>query len=180
MPSPIYTKTGDTGTSGLLDDGRRSKADPVFDAIGTVDEVNALLGWCHTLAQKPYASVIRHLQADLFVIGASLADPDGGLPAVGEERIGELEQLIDTWWATAPPLTRFVLPGGHPLAAALHVARATARRAERTVVALAATSPVAPTTLRYLNRLSDALFAAARAVNAEQGVREPVWIPRHG
>lgn len=177
MATALYTKTGDSGTSGLLGGTRQSKAAPVFEAIGSVDELNALIGWCLTLADGQDAGVLRAIQTDLFVIGATLADTDHELPAISGERISALEDAIDAWCATASPLTHFVLPGGHPLAAALHVARTVARRAERAAVRQAALQPVAPETIRYLNRLSDALFANARAVNARHGVREPRWIP---
>lgn len=180
VSNTIYTRTGDTGTSGLIGNQRRSKTDPIFEAIGTIDEVNAQLGWCLTLTkQSELAKALSAIQSDLFLIGASIADTDQELPPIATTRTAELERQIDAWWAAAPPLTRFILPGGHPLAAALHVTRTTARRAERTLTHLASEQMVDPDTLIYINRLSDYLFAAARVVNARHGVREQPWIARH-
>jgi cob(I)alamin adenosyltransferase len=178
MTNTIYTRTGDNGTSGLIGNERRAKTDPVFEAIGCIDEVNAQLGWCLTLVKEPaIVKALQNVQSDLFTIGASLADTEYELPVIQTKRITTLEQQIDQWWSAAPPLTRFILPGGHPIAAALHITRATVRRAERALVQLSLTQTIDSISLTYVNRLSDYLFAAARFVNAQNSIREQTWTP---
>lgn len=177
MSNIIYTRTGDSGTTGLIGNERRSKANLIFEVIGSIDELNAQLGWCTTLTQE--SNLIKALiaiQSDLFTIGASIADTEQELPKIKAQRITSLEQQIDSYWSDSPPLTRFILPGGHTVAAALHVARTTARRAERALVRLSDEQFINADTLTYVNRLSDYLFAAARAVNARHGIREQPWI----
>ena len=177
MFNTIYTRTGDSGTTGLLGNDRRSKAHLIFEVIGSIDELNAQLGWCTTLTQESnLLKALIGVQSDLFTIGASLADTEQELPKIKAQRIKILEQQIDSWWSDSPPLTRFILPGGHAVAAALHIARTTARRAERAIVRLSSEQFINAETLTYVNRLSDYLFAAARAVNARHGIREQPWI----
>jgi cob(I)alamin adenosyltransferase len=177
----IYTRTGDDGTSGLVDGSRCNKAEPRFHAIGTVDELNSALGLAAVaLAGTAHAIAIARIQNDLFDLGADLATPgDDFAPSEMVLRIvlaqaARLEREIDALNAGLAPLTSFILPGGSEAAARLHLARAIARRAERDAVALARLEPVNPAALAYLNRLSDYLFVLVRAVNAGQ---DPLWQP---
>jgi cob(I)alamin adenosyltransferase len=181
----IYTRTGDEGTSALGSGQRRSKSDPRFEAIGTVDELNAMIGVARLHGQALGAELMASLarvQNDLFDLGADLATLDDGdkpsrrrlrIVAVQVER---LEGEIDRLNARLAPLSSFVLPAGTPAAATLHVCRTVARRAERTMVALAAAGPVNPQALRYINRLSDLLFVAARIAN-DSGAGDVLWVP---
>jgi cob(I)alamin adenosyltransferase len=181
----IYTRTGDDGTTGLVDGSRRAKADPRMHAIGEVDELNSAVGLA-TLAVPPEtAADLRRIQNDLFDLGADLATPEGAFGVSGFEpgemvlrvipaQVTWLEQAIDALNKSLPPLTSFILPGGSEGAARVHLARAIARRAERAGVALAAAEPVNPSALAYLNRLSDYLFVLARALNAGA---DPLWVP---
>ncbi len=179
----IYTKTGDGGETGLFGGRRISKSDPRVEAYGDVDEVNASLGWAGTqLNHLPLEQTIRQIQSDLFTLGADLATvPDPSAKGIAKTvRIGEadvrrLEALIDGWDKELKPLKNFILPGGSPGAAALQVCRAVCRRAERSVVSLAATEVVNPMAVVYLNRLSDLLFVLARWVNFREGIDEPLW-----
>jgi cob(I)alamin adenosyltransferase len=183
MVQRLYTKTGDGGETGLFGGGRVSKADPRVEAYGTVDELNAAVGWARALGlEAGIEEVLSDAQADLFTIGAHLATPGGRaeshLPALPAPRIQVWEAWIDQAEATLPPLRSFILPGGSRAAAALHVIRTVCRRAERRVVALSETDPVDPTILMYLNRFSDLLFVAARVANAAAGVDDVRWEPR--
>jgi cob(I)alamin adenosyltransferase len=179
----IYTRTGDTGQTGLFGGRRVSKGDPRVETYGTVDELNAHLGWAETLLRRlPLQAEIRGLQSDLLVLGADLATPEDATAAaaarirrVDAPMAERLEAWIDRLDREVAPLTRFILPGGAPGAAALHVARAVCRRAERAAVRLASEEPVNAHVIVYLNRLSDLLFVLARWVNAREGVEEPVW-----
>jgi cob(I)alamin adenosyltransferase len=179
----IYTRTGDAGDTGLFGGGRVSKADPRVEACGTVDELNALLGWAETLV-RPLALTddLQAIQGELLEIGADLATPLNANAAaisrtrrVTAQQAARLENWIDTLETGTAPLTTFILPGGSPGAAVLHVCRTVCRRAERRVVALSAVEGVNPQVIVYLNRLSDALFTLARWVNAREGVPEPAW-----
>ena len=184
----IYTKTGDAGTTGLFGGKRVSKSSQRVEAYGAVDELNASLGWA--LSQLPGSLArdeLREIQEDLFAVGAELAlQPDAPKSAVNQsvkldpDRISQLESHIDRWNAETPPLRLFILPGGCPGAASLHVARTVCRRAERAVVALAAEEAVESVTLVYLNRLSDLLFVLARWVNFQSGVEEATWSGKAG
>jgi cob(I)alamin adenosyltransferase len=179
----IYTRTGDSGETGLFGGGRVSKADLRVDAYGTVDELNALLGWAETLVRHlALTESIQAIQGELLVIGADLSTPSDASAAaaartrrITAEQVTRLEQWIDHLDTEIAPLTTFILPGGAAGAAALHVCRTVCRRAERRVVALAAEEAINPLVLVYLNRLSDALFTVARWVNAREGVPEPTW-----
>jgi cob(I)alamin adenosyltransferase len=181
----IYTRTGDEGSSALGTGQRRAKCDPRFEAIGTVDELNATIGIARLhdqiLGADLTASLAR-IQNDLFDLGADLATPDDDdKPArqrlrIVASQVERLEDEIDGLNAGLAPLTSFVLPAGTPAAATLHVCRTIARRAERTMVALAAVEPVNPQALRYINRLSDLLFVAARVAN-DSGAGDVLWVP---
>ena len=172
----IYTRTGDAGTTGLVDGSRVSKADPLMAAVGDVDEANSAIGAARAAlgASSPLELILSRVQNDLFDLGADLATPatiEGALRIVPAQ-VEWLEAQIDALNADLPPLTSFILPAGTSGAAALHLARAVVRRAERAAVAAqAGAQPLA-----YLNRLSDLLFVAARVVNRD-GSGEVLWVP---
>jgi cob(I)alamin adenosyltransferase len=177
----IYTRTGDAGETSLFDNSRVSKAHPRVDAYGEVDELNASLGVARASAavDPDIDGALLHIQRDLFAVGAQLADPAEKLAervskaVVGEADVERLEQLIDRLESELPPLRRFILAGGAPAGAALHLARTICRRAERRAVSL--DPPPDAVVLRYLNRLSDLLFVMARAVNHRAGLPETEW-----
>lgn len=184
----IYTKTGDAGETGLWGGKRLSKDHPRVRAYGEVDELNSSLGvalsqLCCDPEFSPLRRSLARIQEELFILGTLLAAPkealkklappfDAGLPKDAAVR---LEREIDDWTAQLEPLKNFILPGGSQPAAWLHLARSVCRRAERSVVALAAEEPLPAGLLVYLNRLSDHLFTAARWVNARQGRAETPW-----
>jgi cob(I)alamin adenosyltransferase len=182
----IYTRSGDDGSTGLVGGARRSKADLRLEAVGAVDEANAAIGIArlHAAAHPVVDAMLARVQNDLFDLGADLATVDDGRPSGYEPlrivaaQTKRLEADIDALNAGLEPLRSFVLPGGSPAAAALHLARAIVRRAERVMVALAEKpgEPVGPEALRYVNRLSDLLFVAARAVN-DNGKADVLWVP---
>lgn len=174
----IYTRTGDAGETALFGGGRVLKDHARVEAYGTVDELNACLGWAVAVVEA--ADVRERLglvQHDLFAMGAYLATPDApegrtapkGLPQPPAARVAEMETWIDEADARLPELRRFILPGGTPAAAALHLARTVCRRAERAVVHLSAGETVGAWVLVYLNRLSDLLFTFARLENLPSG-----------
>jgi cob(I)alamin adenosyltransferase len=178
----IYTKTGDDGTTGLLGSGRVGKDDPRIESYGTVDELNAMLGLARASGglDAELDGLLARVQDDLFAVGAALADPNplGKFHrAVAEAHASRLESEIDRLEAELPPLTQFILPGGGPAAAQIHLARTICRRAERLVVHLARQPGVdVPHLLvAYLNRLSDFLFVLARAVNKRSEVADIPW-----
>jgi cob(I)alamin adenosyltransferase len=168
----IYTRTGDSGTAGLVDGSRVSKSSLRMAAIGDVDEANAAIGVAAaTLDGGSLPDKLLEIQNDLFDLGADIATPgevDGALRIVGRQ-VQRLEDEIDAMNADLAPLTSFILPGGSTSAAALHLARTIVRRAERSAVALNEREPINPQVLAYLNRLSDHLFVAARHVAADEG-----------
>lgn len=177
----IYTRTGDNGETGLFDGRRVSKSDLRVDAYGEIDELNAAIGV--VLAggvDAEISAMLQAIQRDLFAVGGRLADPGRRVAervqkmVVGGTEVRRLEQWIDRLEAELPPLRRFILPGGSPPGAALHLARTICRRAERRVVALGP-DEVDAELLAYVNRLSDFLFVAARAVNRRAGVPELEW-----
>ena len=182
----IYTRTGDDGTTGLVDGSRLAKHDPRMEAIGAVDEANSAIGLAAAAAPDgDIASKLFRVQNDLFDLGADLATPaaedDDFAPGemvlrVIDRQVALLEQEIDAATAQLAPLDSFVLPGGTELAARLHVARAAARRAERAVTALAAQERVNPQAVAYANRLSDLLFILARLAN-DGGAADVKWVP---
>lgn len=176
----IYTKTGDDGTTGLVDGSRIAKSAPLMAAIGDVDEANSLIGVAATLADGVPKAMLTVIQNDLFDLGADIATPDAPLAweplRIVPAQVARLEAEIDAMNAQLAPLTSFVLPGGSPLAAALHVARAAVRRAERSAVAAHAAAPLSPVALTYLNRLSDHLFTMARVANGN-GAYDVLWVP---
>lgn len=181
----IYTRTGDDGTTGLVDGSRVAKHDARMEAIGAVDEANSALGLAICALDGEVRAVLIRVQNDLFDLGADLATPagDDGDFTPGEMTLrmvpGQatwIEERIDAANEYIAPLTSFVLPGGSEGAARLHVARASVRRAERAMTALAAAEAVNPAALTYVNRLSDLLFVLARGAN-EGGKADVLWVP---
>lgn len=179
----IYTKTGDTGTTGLSGGDRTSKHSLRIQAIGDVDELNAHLGLCRVHgADTIFELRIAHIQSRLFDVGAELSCPPDGkfqFATLDESEIRMLEESIDVQTAELEPLKQFILPGGSPLAAHFHIARTVCRRAERSLVALNDVEPVRAVVLTYVNRLSDWLFTAARTANLVSGVEDIKWSSNH-
>lgn len=175
----IYTRTGDTGETGLLGGVRVKKHDLRIEAYGTVDELNAVLGVVRAAQPSQRVDqILEHIQNELFGVGAELATPTSKGAHSGrieESHVERLEEMIDLCEAELPPLKNFILPGGCPTAAQLHFARTVCRRAERLVVELSETGPVSPQIIVYLNRLSDLLFVLARFDNARAGVPDVKW-----
>ena len=175
----IYTKTGDGGKTSLGDGKRVDKDTLRVEAFGTVDEANAALGLARLHAKGRVDAMLARIQNDLFDLGADLCVPEGGKPnrsrlRIADSQVERLEREIDAMNAKLKPLDSFVLPGGTALAAHLHLTRAIVRRAERLMVTLARTEKVGGPALRYVNRLSDHLFVAARAAN---GGKDVLWVP---
>ncbi len=179
----IYTKTGDDGTTGLWGGLRLTKDAPRVDSYGTVDECNSAIGVARAAGlPADLDELLARVQELLFVVGADLmaVEDAPNIPRVAAGDAAPLEQAIDRLEAELPPLTQFILPGGTPAAAHLHLARTICRRAERAVVALSHSEPVNPHVLVYLNRLSDFLFVLARAANLRAGAADVPWrSPRH-
>lgn len=184
----IYTRTGDDGTTGLTSGARRLKSDLRVEAYGTVDETNACIGLVRLQTSGaehgPIDVMLMRIQNDLFDLGADLSTPDDGEPVAHEplrivaSQVTRLESDIDYLNVSIPPLRSFILPGGSAASAALHLARTVSRRAERLMVALSKVEGevVSKEALQYINRLSDFLFVAARAVN-DNGARDVLWVP---
>jgi cob(I)alamin adenosyltransferase len=170
----IYTRTGDDGTTGLADGSRTAKDAARIEAIGAVDELNSLIGLLLAEDLPPgIRATFTGVQHDLFDLGGELSVP--GHTVISTAHVERLERELDALNASLPPLEDFVLPGGSRAAAAAHCARAVCRRAERRLVTLAREDAVAPLLLGYLNRLSDLLFVAARALNRTAGLGDVLW-----
>ncbi len=177
----IYTKTGDAGETGLSDGTRVAKHSARIAAIGTVDEANAALGHARLHTKGDADAMLARIQNEMFDLGADLCTPEGGPKAgnalrIVEAQVTRLEREIDAMNAELAPLTSFVLPGGTAASAHLHLARTIVRRAERLMVKLAASEPIGKEALRYINRLSDHLFVAARYLN-DKGTGDVLWTP---
>ncbi|MEJ1996693.1 MAG: cob(I)yrinic acid a,c-diamide adenosyltransferase [Maritimibacter sp.] len=179
----IYTRSGDAGETALSNGTRVAKHSLRVEAYGTVDELNSVLGLARLHAEGDTASAIGRIQNDLFDLGADLSNPDmddskAEYPPLRiiEAQVERLEGEIDAMTAVLEPLRSFILPGGSALSAHLHLARTVARRAERIAVALAAEEPVNQPAIRYLNRLSDWCFTAARMAN-DEGRADLLWVP---
>ncbi len=181
----IYTRGGDKGETSLGDGARVAKHDPRVAAYGTVDEANATVGLARLHAAGALDDVLARVQNDLFDLGADLCRPEGAAEGddearaplrVSEAQVLRLEAEIDAVNARLEPLESFLLPGGTPAAAALHLARTVARRAEREITALADAETVNPQAVRYINRLSDLLFVLARHAN-DDGAKDVLWEP---
>lgn len=179
----IYTRKGDDGTTSLFGGSRVVKTHPRIEAYGTVDETNAHLGVAQSLLQDdadagPVSDILARIQDELFILGADLAtqeDAKTPVPRITSDHTERLERDIDKLSEDLPPLEHFILPGGTRAAATLHLARTTCRRAERLTVAAAKLEPINQESIRYLNRLSDLLFVAARWVNHAADVEETQW-----
>lgn len=181
----IYTRTGDDGSTGLVDGSRVAKDAARITAIGRVDEANSVIGLAAVVAQSAMAGELARIQNDLFDLGADLATPAGETDdfapsemvlRIVPAQVRWLEDEIDAFNEHLAPLASFVLPGGSEAAARLHVARASVRAAERAMVALAAEERTNPAALAYINRLSDWLFTAARVMNGN-GADDVTWVP---
>lgn len=177
----IYTRTGDRGDTRLFDGTKTRKDDPRVDAYGDVDELNSFIGAAvASLTDRVLVAFLLEIQRDLFSVGAQLANPKSAGETnerfrLDSHRVAVLEEAIDEFETELPPLRQFILAGGCPEGALLHVARTVCRRAERRVVALSASIAVDETVIRYLNRLSDFLFVLARVVNHRKGQQEIPW-----
>ena len=198
----IYTRTGDDGTTGLFGGGRVSKNAPRIRACGALDELNASIGVARaalpgsgeecpgpagrpTGADADLEALLARIQANLFDVGAELASPPGAkasahVRGATREDVRTLEEAIDQFEKELEPLRQFVLPGGSPFAARIHLARSVCRRAEREIVALGESEPVGAPVLAFMNRLSDLLFVVARAANSRAGRHELKWTARGG
>jgi len=180
----IYTRTGDDGTTALGFGGRLDKDSLRIECYGTVDELNSALGLARALdVPAEIDPLLARLQNDLFHLGSDLCVPEGEkeahpVPRIELRHVAQLEAWIDEWNGRLPALENFVLPGGAPSAAALHVARTVCRRAERLLVSLAREEAIGAAALPYLNRLSDLLFVLARAANRSLGCPDVVWDSR--
>ena len=181
----IYTKTGDDGTTGLVDGSRVAKASSRIEAIGKVDEANSAIGLAAaSLESGAHADALFRIQNDMFDLGADLATPapDADFAPsemvlrVTQEQVDWIEQAIDRLNESLEPLSSFVLPGGSEAAARTHVARASVRAGERAVTALSAEEPINPAAVAYINRLSDYLFVLARLLN-DNGADDVKWVP---
>lgn len=178
----IYTKFGDSGETALYGGARVSKDTLQIEALGTVDELNAYIGYVQTLIDDTDLSdLLERIQNQLFSIGADLATPETHTKSadmrISDDFTIEMEKAIDTFSDELPPLTNFILPGGGIAGAVLHVTRAVCRRSERCVVRLTREVEVNPEIVRCLNRLSDLLFVMARVVNHRAQMSEPIWKP---
>lgn len=179
-PMKIYTKTGDSGDTRLFDGTSVRKNDPRVEAYGNVDELNSFIGAAASFLQdSELKGILADIQRDLFSVGAQLADPKQHgkkqKSKIDPARVTMLEETIDRFETELPPLRQFILAGGDPAGAMLHVARTVCRRAERRVVGLAESVEIDPLTIEYLNRLSDFLFVMARLVNQRKGQQEIPW-----
>ena len=178
----IYTRTGDDGTTGLVDGSRLPKYAQRMEAVGAVDEANAALGMAVQVLEGEHRDALIRLQNDMFDLGADLATPGNDFEPgemtlrIVPAQVEWVEARIDAVNAGLAPLTSFILPGGSEAAARLHVARAAVRRAERAVSAVAAQEPVNPAAIAFINRLSDLLFVLCRAVN-NGGAGDVLWTP---
>ena len=174
----IYTRTGDSGETSLVNGARVSKHSRRPAAFGEVDEVNSVIGLARLHSQNESDEMLSRIQNDLFDLGADLATPETDKPAlrITTAQVTRLEEEIDAMNAELNPLTSFILPGGSQLSAWLHMARTVSRRAERRITELAIEEPVNEAAMQYINRLSDHLFVMARRVN-DNGADDVLWVP---
>ena len=173
---PIYTKTGDKGDTGLFSGKRVSKASLRIEAIGTIDELNSVIGF--TLSQLTTNNLqltkeLIEIQNDLFVIGAALATPRQKINL--SKRVKDFEKTIDKMTKELPPLYNFILPGGGVAGSTLHIARTVARRTERRIVALSKREKIQKDVIIYINRLSDLFLTMSRFINLKEGKKENIW-----
>lgn len=174
----IYTKIGDAGTTRLFGGEEVGKDDLRVCAYGELDELNAHIGVALNVVSWRFRPTLSRIQSELFELGGELATPGGKNVTIADTQIAVMEREIDRLMADAPELRNFVLPAGGAGAAELHVARTVCRRAERAMVRLNAREPIRAEALRYVNRLSDLLFAMSRAAVVHAGLKETVWRPR--
>jgi cob(I)alamin adenosyltransferase len=178
----IYTKKGDFGQTSLFGGTKVMKDEIRIEAYGTVDELNSIIGMILTHNLSPHGiSILKDIQHQLFILGADLATPQNKkakIERIGKKEIEVLEQWIDKLDDKLQPLTTFILPGGSPAGASLHMARTVCRRAERRTVSLKKSEPISDECIIYLNRLSDLLFVMARYENQEKGIEETPWISK--
>jgi len=180
----VYTRGGDDGTTGLGTGRRVGKDSPRVEAYGAVDELNSQIGLALAAGLDPeIATTLRAVQNELFHLGSDLCVPEEDkqrtpVPSIDQRHVDELERVLDRLTERVGPLENFVLPGGSVGAAHLHVARTVCRRAERVVVSLGRQEPIGPFTVKYLNRLSDALFVMARFENRQKSVPDILWNSR--
>ena len=180
----VYTRTGDDGTTGLGGGQRVAKDSPRIEAYGTVDELSSAIGVAVAFGLEPrLAETLARIQNELFNLGSDLCilEEDKAtmpVPVVEARNVDALERLMDELSEELPPLDNFILPGGSPGVAQLHVARTVCRRAERLTIALARLEPVGPFVVKYLNRLSDALFVMSRYESSKRGIPDVLWDSR--
>lgn len=176
----IYTRTGDSGETSLVNGARVSKHSRRPAAFGEVDEVNSVIGLARLHSVSEIDLMLARIQNDLFDLGADLATPETDKPAlrITQAQVTRLEQEIDQMNSDLNPLTSFILPGGSALSAWLHMARTVSRRAERRMTELAIEEPVNEAAMQYINRLSDHLFVLARKMN-DNGASDVLWVPGH-
>jgi cob(I)alamin adenosyltransferase len=180
----IYTRTGDTGQTGLLGGARVSKNDPRIEAYGTIDELNSHTGMLRDLAQHHHADLLLEIQNTLFAIGSRLASQSDAeaqkfkVPTVTDHDITALEKAMDAMDSELEPMRNFILPGGHPAVSQAHICRTVCRRAERRVIELGQSTDVPEVIIRYLNRLSDLFFMLARHLGKMLNASEIPWRPR--
>ena len=178
----IYTRTGDQGDTSLLGGDRVQKDDIRIEAYGTVDELNSHLGMLRDLSPAPYKQAIFDIQDTLFHIGSRLAsnkepDPAWGVRKVTLEDIERLEAQMDEWDSSLPPMTNFILPGGHPAVSQAHICRTVCRRAERRTITFSSLHQTDENIIKYLNRASDLFFVLARTIAKHENVSETTWNP---
>jgi cob(I)alamin adenosyltransferase len=174
---PIYTRTGDTGTTALFGGKRVLKCEELVDVYGSIDELNSWVGLiAGSLPKGAQQDFLYVVQSDLFTIGSTFAGWQGGKLDGLEQRAVEMEQRIDSMEESLPALTSFILPGGSQLGSQIHIVRSICRRVERQTVALAQHQVVDTSIITYLNRLSDLFFVLARYINSQAGVVETPWI----
>ncbi len=179
----IYTKTGDSGKTGLFGGSRVSKSHVRIEAYGTIDELNSHLGLLRDQeVNQSRVELIVQIQENLFTIGSRLATEDPSqltkIPTLPEDGVSQLEEAIDRMDESLAPMKNFILPGGHPSVSAGHIARCVCRRAERRVVTLSEVTEVEENIIHYLNRLSDYLFVLCRKMGSELEIEETPWKPR--
>lgn len=172
---PIYTRTGDSGTTSLFGGKRVLKSEERVEVYGSIDELNSWVGYISSyISAKSSRLLLRNIQNDLFTIGSTLAGWKGSLQAL-EGRVKKMEKEIDMMDASLPSITNFILPGGSPLGAQIHIVRAVCRRVERQLVSLSQHQHVDPVIIKYINRLSDLFFVLARFINKDANVTEITW-----
>jgi cob(I)alamin adenosyltransferase len=174
---PIYTRTGDDGTTALFGGKRVLKCEELVDVYGSIDELNSWMGLIDSGLKTQDLGIFQKIQEDLFTIGSTLAGRKSDLADIGN-RVEEMEKQIDEWEKELPELANFILPGGSTDAARVHLARSICRRVERQVIALKQRQEINPSIIKYLNRLSDLLFTLARIINKDANVTEIIWNKR--